>query len=176
MRKHILITGERGIGKSTLLRALLKSNTRPLAGFYTKRLDPDETGFHPIYIHPAAAMKEICSEENLIGTCNSKIHHVNSEVFETLGCAYLQASTGQLIVMDELGFMEAKSERFCSAVKAALDGDIPVIAILKNRTDIPFLMELRAHPNAEVYTLTEENRDAVRRQLEAVLTSWNREC
>ena len=47
-RKHILICGEVGVGKSTLIQRLLAQNTSPLYGFITKKLDPDENGFHPI--------------------------------------------------------------------------------------------------------------------------------
>ena len=173
MRKHIVITGARGIGKSTLLRSLLKENTRPLSGFFTKRLEPDATGFHPIYIHHAAALQQVCSAHNLIGTCNGRIHHVDSQVFETLGTEYLHAAPGQLIVMDELGFMEAKSPKFCEAVMNTLDGDIPVIAIVKERTDIAFLNAVRAHRNAALYTLTEENRDAVHEALLSIVSEWN---
>ena len=54
-RKHIFICGEVGVGKSTLIQRLLLQSTRPLYGFITKKLEPDENGFHPIYIHPAGA-------------------------------------------------------------------------------------------------------------------------
>ena len=37
MRRHLLICGERGVGKSTLIRRLLKHSTREVGGFVTKR-------------------------------------------------------------------------------------------------------------------------------------------
>ena len=136
-RKHILICGEVGVGKSTLIQRLLAQNTLPLYGFITKKLDPDENGFHPIYIHPAGARERRFDEENLIGTCDRRIHNINLDVFNTLGVTYLQAKPGGIILMDELGFMEAKAEAFTRAVMKALDGDVPVVAAVKARFDIP---------------------------------------
>ena len=43
--KHILLCGEVGIGKSTLIARLLEHSSRPVYGFITKKLDPDENGF-----------------------------------------------------------------------------------------------------------------------------------
>ena len=158
---HILICGEVGVGKSTLIQRLLIRSSRQLYGFVTKKLEPDENGFHPIYIHPAGAMQRRYEEKNLIGTCDRRIHNINLDVFNTLGVAYLKATPDGLILMDELGFMEAKAETFTRAVLQALDGEIPVIAAVKARMDIPFLNEVRAHPNCKLYWITPENRDSL---------------
>lgn len=171
-RKHILICGEVGIGKSTLIARLLEHSSRPLYGFITKKLDPDGNGFHPIYIHPAGAAERICEERNLIGTCDRRIHNINFDAFNTLGVTYLQAKPGGIILMDELGFMEAKAEAFTRAVFDALDGDVPVIAAVKARFDIPFLDEVRAHPKTMLNMITTENRDALFSELLPIIQGW----
>ena len=38
MKRHLLICGERGVGKSTLIRRLLEHSTLEVGGFVTKRL------------------------------------------------------------------------------------------------------------------------------------------
>ena len=54
MKKHILLRGERGVGKSTLIRRLLEASDLQPGGFYTKMdKNPGEL-MHPIYIYPAA--------------------------------------------------------------------------------------------------------------------------
>ncbi len=163
-KKHILIVGERHVGKSTLLRKLLTHTDRPVCGFITKSLPADEKGFHPIYIHPAAQdlNDRVYTPENLIGTCDTKIHNINQTAFDTFGVEYLSdLPEDGIVLMDELGFMEASSEAFTSRVLEVLDGDIPVLAAVKTRTDIDFLNAVRAHPRAAVFTVTEENRDAL---------------
>lgn len=174
---HILICGERGVGKSTLISRLLLENARPVYGFLTRRLEPDETGFHPIYIHAAGEKPLICSKDKLIGTCDAKTHNVNIGVFNALGAELLRsAKPGGVIVMDELGFMEATAERFTQAVFAALDGDIPVIAAVKARFDVPFLNNVRAHPKARVYMLEKSCRETLYSELLPVIAGWNAEA
>ncbi len=172
--RHILICGDRGVGKSTLIQKLLARNTLPVYGFLTERLAADETGFHPIYIHPAGTGRRRHEERNQIGACDSRRHNVSIEAFNTLGARYLFAARpGGIIVMDELGFMEARAETFVNAVFAALNGDIPVIAAVKARYDVAFLNEVRAHPNASVSTITKEARDALYHELLPVMLQWN---
>ena len=173
--KHILVCGEVGVGKSTLVARLLAQSAMPVYGFVTKKLEADETGFHPIYIHRADTPQDarVWTEENCIGTCNRRIHNIRLDTFNTLGVSYLsQAAPGGLIVMDELGFMEAKAERFVQAVFAALDGTIPVLAALKARYDVPFLNAVRAHQNATLYQITEDNRDALYEELLPAIRGW----
>ena len=172
-QKHILICGEVGVGKSTLIQRLLAHSSRPRYGFITKKLEPDENGFHPIYIHPAGAIERVYNEQNLVGTCDRRIHNINLDAFNTLGVRYLVAKPDGILLMDELGFMEAKAEAFTRAVLDALDGDIPVIAAVKARFDIPFLNDVRAHSKGQLYMITQENRDQVYEELLPIIRSWN---
>ena len=75
MEKHILICGERGVGKSTLIRRLLAESTLPAGGFVTRRLpQADGDGMFPIYLHAAALPPEErpYDPEHLVGTCDSR--------------------------------------------------------------------------------------------------------
>ena len=166
--RHILICGERGVGKSTLIERLLSACPRPRCGFITKMQPAGKDGFHPIYIHPAAQSDEdrTYTETNLIGTCDSRTHLSRLDAFNILGVQYIrEASPSGIIVMDELGFFESKAEKFTSAVLHALSGDIPVIAAVKKRTDVPFLNAVRAMPKTDTFYITPENRDALYEQL-----------
>ena len=65
--------------------------------------------------------------------------------------------------------MEAQEEDFCRAIRARLDGDIPVIATVKDK-NIPFLMELRNHPKCHCFFLEKDNQDTL---FQEVLTYIN---
>ena len=167
-RKHILISGERCVGKSTLIEKLLSASTRPRYGFVTKMGPAGPDGFHPIYIHPAGQPlhERVYTEANCIGTCDSRTHRPNLDAFNTLGVQYIrEARPGGILIMDELGFFESKADRFTAAVLEALAGDIPVLAAVKSRTNVPFLNAVRAAPQAEVFHITPENRDELYRLL-----------
>ena len=173
-KRHILICGERGVGKSTLIEKLLAASSRPRYGFITKMRPAGPDGFHPIYIHPAATPVEArtYAEENCIGTCDSRTHRPNLDAFNVLGVRYIEeAQPDGIIVMDELGFFEAKAEGFTAAVLAVLDGDVPVLAAVKSRTDVPFLNAVRAMPRAEVFYITSENREELYERLLPVIQS-----
>lgn len=176
--KHILLCGERGVGKSTLLRRLLAHSTRPLGGFITLRLKTvDANGFYPIYLYPAAQEESARqnSRENLVGICDSRTSVRYSEVFDTLGTEYIASSPqGALLLMDELGFLENDAQRFQAAVLRALDGDAPVLAAVKPK-DTAFLRAVREHENAEVFFIDARNRDALYETLLPRVLAWNRE-
>lgn len=174
VKRHILICGERGVGKSTLIERLLDASSRPRYGFVTKMRPAGPDGFRPIYIHPSGqpVAERAYTDANCIGVCDSRTHRPNLDVFNDLGVRYIRdARPDGIIVMDELGFFEAKAEGFTAAVLAALDGDVPVLAAVKSRTDVPFLNAVRAAPRAEVFYITPENREELFERLLPVMRS-----
>ena len=69
-----------------------------------------------------------------------------------------------VVVFDELGFMESKATRFTDAVLQTLDrAPFCICAIRDRQTD--FLNAVRSHPRAVVFSITKENRDALREQI-----------
>lgn len=170
--KHILICGERGVGKSTLIERLLNKNMLPVYGYFTRTTPRRADGFHSIYIYPAGSPDRSMSENNHIGDCNSRERTVNADVFTTLGVEYLRREQGGIVVMDELGFMETASPKFCAAVMDCFDGDTPVLASCKARYDVEFLNRVRAHPKTRVYDITKENRDELYDELLPIICSW----
>ena len=175
MEKHILICGERGVGKSTLIRRLLAESTLPVGGFVTRRLpQADGDGMFPIYLHAAALPPEErpYDPEHLVGTCDSRRSIRYPEVFDRLGPPLL--TSGGLLVMDELGFLENDAHLFQEAVLAALDGSTPVLAAIKPK-DTDFLRRVRQHPHGEVFNITPESREALYQRLRSRILQWNKE-
>lgn len=176
-KRHLLICGDVGVGKSTLIRRLLAHSRRPPYGFITKRIPiTGEDGLFPVYIHPASQSESARTygPENKVGACD-RAHSVRYPgVFEHLGVKLLQAPPEGLLLMDELGFLESQAEAFCAGVLQALDGDIPVLAAVKSR-DSAFLRQVRAHPRGMLYMITAENRDALYFQLLPQILRWNAE-
>ncbi|MEL7603487.1 MAG: nucleoside-triphosphatase [Bacillota bacterium] len=169
---HILLTGEIGAGKSTLARRLLAHSERPLYGFVTLRQPPDADNIARTCIYPVNAAERICSDANTVGFHDGKAPTAFPAVFDSLGVALLQAPKEGLLLMDELGFYESAAIRFQQEVLRALDGDTPVLAVVKQR-ETPFLDEVRAHKNARLFTVTAEARDALYEELLPLVLQWN---
>ncbi len=179
MKKHILICGEKGVGKSTLIRRLVEEAQLTVGGFCTKMDENAGEVMHPIYIYPAALPMDQRQRgvENLVGRCGNfgRQKEIFPEVFDALGTAYLQNTrVCQVIVMDELGFMESEAQSFRAAVLHVLDGDVPVLAAVKDRMDVEFLRQVCAHPRAEVVPIDPENREALYRTLLPVVSGWKK--
>ena len=160
--KHILIVGSRGVGKSTLIRRVLTELGRPVSGFETKKEDSlaDEFLGSPVYIYDAWQTREQTADR-LVGYCKHKCLDTMKEAFDRYAPKLLApVPKGHIILLDELGFMESASEAFCSSVLALLDGDIPVIAAVKEK-DTAFLNAVRSHPKGKCFYISEDNRDAL---------------
>ncbi len=157
---HILIVGDRGVGKSTLIRRVLEALDPPLAGFETKKEDALEDPLRgcPVYIYEAGSIHRQ-GAENLIGYTKEKDDPRITAAFDRYAPRLQQPPHwGWVVKMDEIGFLEARSELFCRSILKLLDGDAPVIAAVKN-LDLPFLQAVRSHPKARCFRITEENRD-----------------
>ncbi len=59
--------------------------------------------------------------------------------------------------MDELGFLESEAFAFQKKSLEILDGDTPVIGVIKPRSS-DFLDLVRKHPRVEILEVTPENR------------------
>ena len=159
---HALIVGDRGVGKSTLIRRILQALDRPVFGFETKKeaCSHAEQPGKPIYIYEAG-QPHVQTEENLAGYCDQQLLEVRTEVFDRFAPKlHGPFPHGSLILLDELGVMEASSQSFCDAVLSLLDGAAPVIAAVKHK-NTPFLERVRSHPNCRCFYITEENRDVL---------------
>ena len=175
MKKHIILCGRRQVGKTTMVNRLMRELRVPVYGYQTSTTVRDPDGTRHIYMYPAGKVDGYMSEENHVGDCNMKVRSVNRSVFEGLGVRLLKdAKPDGVIVMDEIGFMEIGTDDFCGEILRALDGDIPVLAAVKDTEfGSEFLDKIRKHQNARVYMLTEKNRDEVFAAVCPVVLGWN---
>lgn len=156
--RHIFLTGKKQVGKSTLIKKVLKHTDGRIGGFFTIRTDaflPETYSVHLFRAGDAFVPKA----DNLLFICG-KADETVSQRFDRLGCTALSACEGcSLILMDELGPHEAGAAAFHQAVLKQLDGDIPILGVLQSPAG-DFWPDITAHPNVVVLEITEENRGA----------------
>ena len=160
--RHILIVGRNGVGKSTLVHALIESIPAPAYGMITKKESPRTDGYCPVYIHTYGAPKRF-DEENLVGLCREGNSIAFPEAFDRFAQTMTFPKDG-VIVFDDLGFLESGAVCFTEAVLRTLDEAPFVIAAVRDK-QTPFLNAVCTHPRAEVWRIDPENRDALRNML-----------
>lgn len=169
--KHIFLTGVSGIGKTTIIESVISGLELLLGGFRTiGEKVPNGTPSY-VYLYPIKAGKQgealsykgNGSAERFVVASRDGVgsYHAFPEIFDEAGTAALEDLEGaELILMDELGFMENEAYRFQDKVMNVLDGHLPILGVIKQK-DTPFLERVRSHPNVAVIEITESNRDEV---------------
>ncbi|MDV0443696.1 nucleoside-triphosphatase [Methanorbis rubei] len=156
MQRHLFLTGDIQVGKSTIISRVLAELDVPVSGFLTVAV-PDAEGSSNIFL--VDAQDPVCSEKcRLAHRVPGKMPEVREEVFVAIGIPLLQDAAGPLILMDELGWMESSSYAFQQAVFAVLDEDVPVLGVVRDKR-LAFLNAVRDHHAVEVLVVTRENRE-----------------
>lgn len=148
--KHVLLTGEVQVGKSTALRKFLEKYGYTGDGYRTYWKDKGT-----LYIAPFGKEGGMCA-----AVTESGIRKVVPEGFGYGASLIENSGNEQLIVFDELGRFEQCSERFMNAVLSKLNGEKPVVGVIKKENN-PFLDRIRENPNVVILEVTEENRNSI---------------
>ena len=165
---HILIIGDVGVGKSTLIQRLLANVEGPVHGFRTLKIDGEAGGVSKVYIHPAEG-PDIHGDENTVGLLGDEGMQARPVAFEACGVPLLtEIPQNAAVLMDEIGYLESTAPGFCEAVLRVLGGPYHVLAAVKTR-ETPFLQQIRDYPDALKYTITTENREQLYGQIQADL-------
>ncbi|MDE2444295.1 MAG: hypothetical protein O0X49_07965 [Methanocorpusculum sp.] len=158
MSRHLFLTGDVQVGKSTIISRVVAELGVPVSGFRTVAV-AGEDGESDIFLIPAAGTRDDCTPASLLARRTpGKLPEVHAGVFVSRGVPLLTECPGPLIVMDELGWMEGSSFLFQEAVFSVLDGTVPVLGVVRDRR-LPFLDAVRGHPEVEVLVVTRESRE-----------------
>lgn len=149
IKKNILITGSKKIGKSSLVHKILEEFEISCAGFQTLPLKRYDIG--PTYL-----MEDLITKKQVsISKCDGKQIVGIPESFSTFGKACLQNAMNSkqlFIVLDELGRFERTSYDFINMVDKVLSSEKIVIAILKAEP-IDYLTLIKKRSDCYLYDL-----------------------
>ncbi len=160
---HVFLTGEVQVGKSTIIKRWLDATGLRADGFKTY-WQPAADGGTDLYIHPFGT--PIVSELNFLAAHRSDNRRwVYEAAFEQAAESFMyDCGKKDIIIMDELGFMESRAMAFQRAVMDILDRGDPVLGVIKPRP-VPFLDAIRARGDVETISVTRENRDEILQEL-----------
>ena len=143
--KHLFLHGPSGAGKSFALGQAIAERGLPVRGFRSHKA---ADGF--VYLGPAGAP---APEDAALGAA-------------LLG----DIRPGELVLMDEIGFLERDAAGFSALVRALLDRtDVHILGVCRVDRDTPLLRYLRGHANVALCAVTPETRDAALAQARAFL-------
>lgn len=154
---NVFLTGNVQVGKSTVIKRFLeKENISPLG--FTTHLDRS-TGLLTIKIIGKDGNREIKAAAPIGGSRPVP----DIEAFDRAGKMLTDMDTSDcdMLIMDELGFMERDAHVFTDAVPAMLDRGIRTVGVLRNKPDGPFWDMLHERDDTVILTVDEENRDDI---------------
>lgn len=154
---NVFLTGNVQVGKSTVIKRFLeKENISPLG--FTTHLDRS-TGVLTIKIIGKDGDREIKAAAPIGGSRPVP----DIEAFDRAGKMLTDMDTSDcdMLIMDELGFMERDAHVFTDAVPAMLDRGIRTVGVLRKKPDGPFWDMLHERDDTVILTVDEENRDDI---------------
>ncbi|ATZ61399.2 MAG: NTPase [Methanosarcinales archaeon Met12] len=155
---RIAITGPPRIGKTTICRRVIDSLGCRVGGMSTSEIrDGDRIGFQIMDL--MTGMVGTLAHVHGAGPRIGK-YHVNLADLDNIGAKAIECSIdAERIVIDEIGPMELKSERFVRAVEMALNSNKPMLVTLHQRSRHSLAERIRSE--FEVREITKENRDRI---------------
>ena len=183
MTPKVFITGRSGVGKTTLVKAMIErlgaagDDASPLHGFYTAELleGNKRAGFTLNILgakEPLDRKPKIFAHVNFSGAYRVGKYGVDLQIFEECALPVIEdaAAAAAPIIIDEIGKMELLSIRFKRRVLKALDSASPLLATVMSKPH-PFIDELRQRPEITWINLTDLNRAEVADELVELFSS-----
>jgi nucleoside-triphosphatase THEP1 len=160
MGKTILLTGRPRVGKTTIIKEVVKRLPGRAGGFYTEEIKEHghRQGFRIVTLDG--------QEEGILAHVNVKSRYrvskygVDLVSLERVGVTAVQHAivVSDYVVIDEIGKMELFSAAFKEAVLAAVESDKLVLGTIMLRPH-PWADAVKAHPQVTLIKITEANRD-----------------
>ncbi len=158
MKSAYLVTGEPGIGKTTLIRQVVSTMRLRAAGFYTEDLRTAgvREGFRIVTLDGQTALLAATGHPSDVSVSK---YGVDVPELERVGVAALRRGLerGHVLIVDEIGKMQLFSKEFRSIVLTAVQQGHPMLGTIMGGRN-PYADRIRQHQNVEVLTLTPESR------------------
>jgi nucleoside-triphosphatase len=156
---RLLLTGNPGVGKTTLIRAVLERLEGVMcAGFYTEeiRRSGQRTGFRIVTLDgQKGALASLGAKKPTVGK-----YSIHVEDFEKLVLRYFDPvkTPADLYVIDEIGKMELLSSQFKTKLSELLAHPTNLLATITKKGN-GFVKQIKRRSDVEVIEVTRGNRD-----------------
>jgi nucleoside-triphosphatase len=161
MKQAFLLTGEPGVGKTTLIRQALGGARIKAGGFFTEEIR-DRGVRQGFRITTLDGQSAILAHTDFKSPHRVSKYGVDVTGLDSVGVTALKAAMRDcdVVVVDEIGKMELFSPSFKDTVLQALDGGKRVLGTIM-LTSHPVADDIKRHPNVAVVSVTRANREQV---------------
>lgn len=167
---NIFFTGPIGIGKSTILYKVIEDMKCSVGGFISERYEQNEIKkFDMISLNDGKSNNIFATYDKNRNEMKINEHVFKNEAVDILNMAF---KTKDVIIMDELGFMENNIIEFKETVYNLLNSNKPVIGVLKKH-DCEFLNDIKNREDTLIVQVTLENRNLLKDKIMCILRKWN---
>jgi nucleoside-triphosphatase len=157
---NLLILGKPGIGKTTLIKEVVKRASFPLEGFYTEEIR--ERGIRKGFkIITTSGETGMLAHVNFRSEFKVGKYGVNLEEFERVAVSSMLKGlkTNKPIIVDEVGRMELFSTRFRNSLIKALDKQLVIGTI--GAKPHPFADRIKERKDVKLLPLTLKNKEEI---------------
>jgi nucleoside-triphosphatase len=169
MGRAFLLTGRPGVGKTTVIQAVVARLGMTAGGFYTQEIreQGQRTGFRLMALDGTSG---ILAGVNISGTCRVGKYGVHLHDLEQVGVQALRRAVERpevtTVVIDEIGRMELCSQAFRETVLAVLDSPKTVLATVMDRAIVgtlphPWVDAIKARPGVTLVEVTLASRQSL---------------
>jgi len=162
----IFVTGAPGVGKTTVVRRTIEwlaQRGLRAGGLFCPELRSggERVGFEVVDL--MTGERGVLAHVDLTDGPRVGRYRVNLGDLSRIACKAIENAVREsdLIVIDEVGPMELKSEAFQRAVLAAVEGSKPVLGIIHWRAEHRVVEAIRRRKDALIIEVTPKNRDSL---------------
>jgi nucleoside-triphosphatase len=163
-KRIFILTGNPGIGKTTVLAKTvsdLRGRSIKVGGMFSREVkeETSRVGFEIVDI--ATAKVGWLANVNQKNGPHVGKYYVNLDDLENIGVLAIRNAVENcdIIAIDEIGPMELYSSKFKETAKTAIESTKPVIAIVHWKAKDALVTQTKTRKDAEIFTVTPENRD-----------------
>ena len=164
MGHTLILTGRPAVGKTTLIKAVVKQLEGQAGGFYSEEIfgPGGRKGFRLITLDGQSG---VMAHVDINSRSKVGRYGVDVAAIDRIGVAAVRAAIDQkpIVIIDEIGKMEMFSPQFQAIVLKAVSS--PKIVIAAAMIDNPpWVAALKSLPNVTVWEVTKENRNEMVKQ------------
>jgi nucleoside-triphosphatase len=161
VKPKVLLTGRPGCGKTTLIKRVVNEIASPAGGFYTEEIRQHgrRVGFKIVTLDgEEAVLAHIDFDtKQRVRKYGLDLHALESIGTEAI-CTAVQAR--QLVVIDEIGPMELRSQVFRDVINEAFDRpEAPAVLATITARPFPFTNAIKKRPDVTLIEVRSNNRE-----------------